>query len=308
MIPLRRVLLFTFLFPSDSRRSTLIGNSEYDAHQQSDTGETFVPRGRGTVLSRRSDRQQLRAPGSPEMLPRVDTWFDNAGQIVVPSGDDGLKEEAAELPANEQRHPIGAAWDTRPGWITPRPQAVDGRTDSIKEDPSRERLSPSRRAFLLAAAATSVQQPAMAGNIDDAAQIEGILDRAKRGALTTDNVIYRAMTDQLVDPSQIDSCEVLERIYKVDLRAAEELRKTNDEILKLAAAAGDSDRSSLDGKSPQSLRESYTIGRLLEARIRERASLINLKYARQCNADNDFEERYSRDDDSRSRFGGISGY
>lgn len=143
----------------------------------------------------------------------------------------------------------------------------------------------------------------------DAGDIDKVLDRAKRGALTTDNVIYRAMTDSLVNPRQIEGCSVLEAIYKVDLKAADEVAKTNEALLKFASAASESDRRTLEGGNPLSLKESYEIGRLMEGRIRERASLINYKLARECVNDKDTEERFENRgmfrDQSRPR---VAGY
>lgn len=175
-----------------------------------------------------------------------------------------------------------------------------------------------RRALLCGAAATACVQPATIAMAKDDDLYEGVLDRAKRNALTTDNVLYRAVTDTLVDPSRIDGCEVLDKIYKIDIKAAEEAQRTNEAMLKLASAASDSDRRSLEGNDPKVLREGYSIGRLVEERIRERASLINVKLARQC-GDKEAESRFERGDrrnregrdgqrgDYRDPFG-IAGY
>jgi len=151
-----------------------------------------------------------------------------------------------------------------------------------------------RRTFLLGAAATAfVQQPATAKE-EAPADIDRVLDRAKRNALTTDNVIYRAMTDNLVNPREIEGCSVLDAIYKVDLKAAEEIRLTNEALLKFASAANDAERRNLEGNNPTSLKESYDIGRLMETRIRERASLINFKLARECVNEKDSEDRFDK--------------
>lgn len=125
------------------------------------------------------------------------------------------------------------------------------------------------------------------GNYND---VENVLDRAKRNSLTTDNVIYRAVNDILIDPSRIDGCSELQSIYKIDIKAADEVKTTNEALLKLSAAASESSRRNLDGVSPEVLKESYSVGRLVEQRIRERATLINLKLGRECLSDSDSPE------------------
>ena len=106
--------------------------------------------------------------------------------------------------------------------------------------------------------------------------MENVLDRAKRNSLTTDNVIYRAV-NPYTQILPIDGCSELQSIYKIDIKAADEVKTTNEALLKLSAAASESSRRNLDGVSPEVLKESYSVGRLVEQRIRERATLINLK-------------------------------
>lgn len=139
--------------------------------------------------------------------------------------------------------------------------------------------SAGRRAALLGAAAAAASSLAP---VQPAAAISDILDRAKSNSLTTDRVIFRAMNEQLISPRVIDDCDALESIYKIDLKAAEEMRVSNEAMMKLNAAAVEADRRSLGGRSSDVLKESYEIGRLVEERIRERASTINFKIAREC--------------------------
>lgn len=110
----------------------------------------------------------------------------------------------------------------------------------------------------------------------------GIMDRAKRGTLTTDRVIYRAVNDELINPRDIDGCTELQEIYKIDMKAAEEMRYSNEAMMKLNVAGRDASRRSLGGRNGDVLEESYEIGRLVESRIRERASTINFKIAKEC--------------------------
>ena len=114
--------------------------------------------------------------------------------------------------------------------------------------------------------------------------LDSIRDRAKSGSLTTDRVIYRAMNDDLVNPRDINDCEALEKIYKIDLKAADEMRATNEMFMKMNAAASFTDVSprNLGGYYASSLKDSYEIGRLVEQRIRERASKINFQRSRDC--------------------------
>ena len=155
-----------------------------------------------------------------------------------------------------------------------------------------------RRALLagvVSSFAATVQQPAVAAG--ERERLDGIIDRAKSNSLTTDNVIYRAMSDSLVEPDEIDGCRTLEAIYNVDIKAANEVRVTNEAMMKLNAAARETGRRSLNGNNPDSFKDSYEIGRLVEQRIRERASLINFKLARECN--DNLEDKVERGEQGR---------
>ena len=59
------------------------------------------------------------------------------------------------------------------------------------------------------------------------------------------SVIYCAVNDILIDPNRIDirggnGCKELHSIYRIDVIAADEVRKTNEAMLKLSAAATES--------------------------------------------------------------------
>ena len=120
----------------------------------------------------------------------------------------------------------------------------------------------------------------------EANELEGVLDRAKKGMLSTDRVIMRAMNNQLVNPREIRDCGSLKPLYEIDIKAADEMRVTNDAIMKLNAAStfeeGSISSLLLGGRSTEALRESYEIGRLVEQRIRENAAQIKFKTARDC--------------------------
>tara|TARA_B110001452_G_scaffold239910_1_gene221177 strand:- start:1620 stop:2315 length:696 start_codon:yes stop_codon:yes gene_type:complete len=174
-----------------------------------------------------------------------------------------------------------------------------------------------RRALVLGAAATplaSVVPPA-------AARIDEILDRARTGTLSTERVILRALRDELIEPRcvaattfgaigsqpaqgpqvphrlqtqlfaphlpltspclprDIDECDVLEKVEKIDVRAADEIVRTNGDLLKLRAATQD---TRYEREYLRSVEQTYELGRLVEQRIRERASQINFKYQKEC--------------------------
>ena len=67
-------------------------------------------------------------------------------------------------------------------------------------------------------------------------------------------------------------------------------------MMKLSAAVSESSRRSLDGISPETVKETYQFGRLVESRIRERATMINLKLGRECLGERDSPEFEWRDD------------
>ena len=133
----------------------------------------------------------------------------------------------------------------------------------------------SRRSALLLGATSAYHAAPASAN-------DAVVERAKGNSLTTDRVIYRAMNEELVSPYEINDCEALERIYKVDMKAADEMRVSNEAMMKLNAAAAGADRRALGGRNADVLKDSYEIGRLVEQRIRERASMINFKIARDC--------------------------
>ena len=111
------------------------------------------------------------------------------------------------------------------------------------------------RRVVLAGAASSLAFAA--AGVQPAIAAEGVGDRAKTGQLTTDRVIYRAVNDILVNPAQINECDALESIYKIDIKAADEMKVSNEAMLKLSAAAMEADRRSLGGKSTDVFKESY---------------------------------------------------
>ena len=134
-----------------------------------------------------------------------------------------------------------------------------------------------RRAVLLGTAASLAPfvKPAFAND-----------DKGNKNSLTTDRVIVRALREQMLEPRDIRSCDELESVYKIDIKAADKLRELNDELSKLSAATKE---TIYERKYQEPLGESYELGRLVERRIRERAQQINVKYVNECN------ERFDRD-------------
>ena len=163
----------------------------------------------------------------------------------------------------------------------------------------------SRRSLLVGAAASlSLSGPAVfpvaALRSDD---FEELKERARMGQLTTDNVIIRAMRDDLLDPKDFQSlgrstkeeCRVLDSLMKVDVKAANEVKTANKALLKMRAAAGTAERGKVSEKATEALKESYDFGRIIEGRIRERASVLNVKYVVEC------EDSGRREDRDRDR-------
>tara|TARA_B110001452_G_scaffold22181_1_gene17770 strand:- start:1859 stop:2374 length:516 start_codon:yes stop_codon:yes gene_type:complete len=108
----------------------------------------------------------------------------------------------------------------------------------------------------------------------------------KNAGFTTDRVIVRALREQMLEPRDIRSCDELEDVYKIDVKAADKLRELNDELSKLSAATKE---TIYERKYQEPLGESYELGRLVERRIRERAQQINVKYVNECG------ERFEKD-------------
>jgi len=144
-----------------------------------------------------------------------------------------------------------------------------------------------RRALFVGAAAafTACVQPA---NALTSNELEDVMTRAKNNQLSTDGVIFRAMNDDLIKADEIIGCKSLEEIYKIDTRAAQEVRIANDVLLKLSAAEKEKGgwRSTLPSRvNPASIEDAYEIGRIIEQRISSRASSINVKITLDCQAD-----------------------
>ena len=135
-----------------------------------------------------------------------------------------------------------------------------------------------RRALLRSAATATV----LAAPFPAVARIDEIVDRARTGTLSTERVILRALRDEMIEPRDIDDCDVLEKVEKIDLKAADEIVRTNGDLLKLRAATQDTryEREYLRG-----VENTYELGRLVEQRIRERAAQINFKYQKECVVD-----------------------
>ena len=72
---------------------------------------------------------------------------------------------------------------------------------------------------------------------------------------------------------------MLEKVEKIDVRAADEIVRTNGDLLKLRAATQD---TRYEREYLRSVEQTYELGRLVEQRIRERASQINFKFQKEC--------------------------
>ena len=143
------------------------------------------------------------------------------------------------------------------------------------------RLASTRRALLLGAASLPLASvvPAALGTAPRASLLgeAEVAERARTDTLTTERVILRALRDELIPPSDIDECDLLLKVENIDKRAADEVARTNGELLKLRAATQDTPYA------PEYLRaveKTYDLGRLVEQRIRERLSQINFKVRR----------------------------
>ena len=128
-----------------------------------------------------------------------------------------------------------------------------------------------RRAVLLGAAASIPASLKPAGANDD--------KKSLTSSLTTDRVIVRAVREQMLEPRDIRTCDELESVYKVDIKAADEVLKLNEGLSKLSAATKD---TLYETKYTEPLSESYELGRIVERRIRERAQQINVRYVNEC--------------------------
>ena len=147
-----------------------------------------------------------------------------------------------------------------------------------------------RRRSVLVAAATTAAARAWPAAALSREEYEAIARRAKDNSLTTDNVIIRAIRDDLLDPERDfrqrklegDDCRVLESIVKIDNKAADEVRTGTEQLLKLKSAAMSAPSGTLGDREARALSDSYTFGRSLEERIRERASMINVRLNMDC--------------------------
>ena len=141
----------------------------------------------------------------------------------------------------------------------------------------------SRRAALLGVAGSSLHSlskafPAAAALSD--AEMQGILDRAKTNRLTTDGVILRAVRNDLLDPNDITDCKIAEKMSRIDMEAAEEVRIANGKLEKMIHAAK---AAGADSKIPP-LAESLRVGGIVEQRISQRAQQFSERFINECMA------------------------
>lgn len=60
----------------------------------------------------------------------------------------------------------------------------------------------------------------------NAQKLNDIVERAKRGELSSDRVIRRALSDSLIDPKDVNNCRALENIRYIDMQTITELTPT----------------------------------------------------------------------------------
>jgi len=123
----------------------------------------------------------------------------------------------------------------------------------------------------------------------DKYEFENIRSRASNNTLSTKNVIIRALRDELLDSRDLEpgwgertDCRLLESITRVDLKAAEEVRDANEKFRLLTQVAKEAPYGSPARSKVDSLEQTYELGKVVEERIRERASNINVRYILDC--------------------------
>ena len=67
-----------------------------------------------------------------------------------------------------------------------------------------------------------IEQADKPGRFDEK-QLNDIVERAKVGNLNTEKVIARALSDNLIDPKDVQNCAALENIRFIDMQTITEL-------------------------------------------------------------------------------------
>ena len=139
-----------------------------------------------------------------------------------------------------------------------------------------------RRAAILAAA-SSLTAPFLAPA--NAADVNGIISRAKGGELGTSKVITRALGNDMIDPKSLPDCATLTSVLDVDRRAANELQDIIFKIDKLAKAAGENlavNDNAENKKVQEALKSSVDVARTANKRITQRVGMIESRYNAEC--------------------------
>lgn len=148
---------------------------------------------------------------------------------------------------------------------------------------------------------TFVDQVAAVSNREE---LENIRARARNNTLSTNNVIIRALRDELLEAKDLEpgwgettDCRLLEQITRIDEKAANEVRIANERFRLLSQIAKDAPYGSPARSKANALEEVYELGKSTEEKIRERTSNINVRYILDCQ---EREGGYARRDDDRN--------
>lgn len=140
-----------------------------------------------------------------------------------------------------------------------------------------------RRAMLLGACTLLTalpQTPAVAKESKlSATELDDIIERAKRGDLTTDKVFMRALQNNLIDPIDVKDCRALENIRYIDMQALTELSPAVRQIGKLADAAKRAD----DVRLAEQLKEAQVSTSVVLSRLNDQMARIQMEtLSRSC--------------------------
>ena len=147
-----------------------------------------------------------------------------------------------------------------------------------------------------------------AGAVSNREELENIRYRARNNTLSTNNVIIRALRDELLDARDLEpewgaptDCRLLEAITRIDEKAADEVRVANQRFRLLTQVAKDAPYGSPAKSKADALDQVYELGKITEDKIRERASNINVRYILDCQ-DRDPRKEEIRKEERRDRY------
>jgi hypothetical protein len=147
-------------------------------------------------------------------------------------------------------------------------------------------VSLDRRGAIIAAvgaAATPWLNPGSAHALEGK-DLQGVIARAKGGSLATEAVIGRALRNDMIDPKQLPDCPTLEKVFKIDQDAAQEMKLANGKFQKLLNAA----KKNVDSGDEKevavvsTLEKAIQVSRMAEGRIEQRIGVLGDKYNTEC--------------------------